>query len=408
MTTSHIPVTISIMTKGLPGPSCRANCGYSCRIFCNKPCLFCPPGGSKPGSEGGFDDPEDPDPPPFPEDDDPEYDPPGAQSEPCQPDVDTQIGRCANGNTPIFNPITREVNCDVDYEDKAAWMGSCQQAIDENLSGAVVEAELSKKCCSDAKKRGLGIGLDRPQMLGSHTAACPVPTPNPPAGGPPRFRCDFNKWPNVCANARSAISSRHKSSVLTYVQGSSMHVTSPWYNGKWKAGGQPQGSFDGWGLINCEVEEYPFGSGNPNRNPNLRVWDDQSVLRLVPREENAAHAVELRAFYRSTGMVNNMPYTVEFVNGPTGTTDDDYYLGSDTSHNICAQPYGNAFLLVNNAVVHPGERSYGKSYNSICVPDCRTQLRLTALAHGRSVVGQQVVCQNNQLRNGQQRSSHLE
>ncbi|CAJ2505830.1 Uu.00g132240.m01.CDS01 [Anthostomella pinea] len=248
-TTSHVPVAISVVTDGPPGPSCTANCGYSCIVFCNKPCLFCPPGPpGGPSSDSGFIDPDDPNPPPFPEDDDPEDDQPEEESEPCQPDVDTQTGLCANGNTPIFNPVTRE--------------------------------------------------------------------------------------------------------------GSDLHITQPWYKGKWQPWGQPQTNFEGWGLIDCEVEEYPFGSGNPNRGPDLRVWDQQSVLRLIPREENGAHASALKAFYSDNAMVSGTPYTVEFANGPTGTTDDDYYLGSDTSHNLCARPYGNAFILVNKAVVNPGERSY--------------------------------------------------
>lgn len=346
------------MTDGPPGPSCTANCGHSCTIFCNKPCLFCPPGSSDSGSHWGFDDPDDPDPPPFPEDDDPEDEQPDEESEPCQPDVDTQTGLCANGNTPIFNPVTREVSCGIDDEDASAWMGSCQRAIDDDLSGAVAEAELSQECCSDAKKRELGI-LDRPRPRAA--PACPVPNPNPPAGGY-TFTCDFDEWPNVCANARSAISARNKPSVLTYVQGSDLHITPPWYNGKWQPGGQPQTNFEGWGLIDCEVEEYPFGSGNPNRSPDLRVWDQQAVLRLIPREENGAHASALRAFYNDNAMASGTPYTVEFSNGPTGTTDDDYYLGSDTSHNTCAQPYRNAFLLVNKAAVNAGERSYGKPF----------------------------------------------
>lgn len=150
--------------------------------------------------------------------------------------------------------------------------------------------------------------------------------------------------------------------MLTYKQGSELHVTGPWYHGKWQSGGQPTKKFDGWGLIDCEVEEYPWGSGNPNRSPNLRIWDQQAVLRLIPRQENNEHAQELKKFYSNNNMADLTPYLVDFVNRPSGTSDNDYYLGSDTSHNRCAVPYGNAFLLVNKAAVSTGQRNYGKPY----------------------------------------------
>lgn len=347
-TTPHVPVTISIETEGPPGPSCTADCGHSCVVFCDHPCLQCPPDGSSGGDSDSF-DPNDPNPPPFPPT--PEDAPPDGTEKPCQPDVKTETGLCPNGNMPIFNPITLQVECDIADADASAFMSSCQKAIDEDLADSVAHAELSSQCCA-ANKRELAGRQAGP--------ACPNPPGNNPPPAQPTFTCDFNLWPNVCANARSAISSRGKPSVLTYRQGSDLHVTGPWYNGKWQAGGQPTQHFDGWGLIDCEVEEYPWGSGNPLRSPNLRIWNQQAVLRLIPRQENGDHAQELRQFYSDSNMADLTPYSVDFANGPSGTSDDDYYLGSDTSHNRCAVPYGNAFLLVNKAIVNAGQRSYGK------------------------------------------------
>lgn len=357
--TESVPSTVSY-TTGAPGPSCTADCGSLCEgVFCvplipvvcvTPPCVEVPP----PCIDcGDFWDPDDPEHPPTePEDDEPDQE--DEEDEPCQTDVVTETGLCPNGNMPIFSPITDEMHCDYDAEDAPSWLGSCQSAIDDDLSDAVAEAELSTQCCSDSKKRELGI-FDLPATKNKRAPSCPVPA----TGGSFTFTCDFDKWPNVCANARSAISERGQPSVLTYRQGSKLHVTDPWYHGKWQPGGQPQTEFDGWGLINCEVEEYPFGSGNPDRGEVTNLWDRQSVLRLIPREENGAHANALKKFYKDNNMPNLAPYTVVFENGPTGTTDDDYYLGDDTSHNVCAAPYGNAFLLVNAANVDAGERSYG-------------------------------------------------
>lgn len=84
-----------------PARAATANCGNSCRIFYSKTCLVCPQGGSGSGSHVGFDDQVDPDPPPFPEDDT-EDNPPDAENEPCQPDIDTQTGLRANDNTSNF------------------------------------------------------------------------------------------------------------------------------------------------------------------------------------------------------------------------------------------------------------------------------------------------------------------
>ncbi|KAH6995526.1 hypothetical protein BKA56DRAFT_665840 [Ilyonectria sp. MPI-CAGE-AT-0026] len=71
----------------------------------------------------------------------------------------------------------------------------------------------------------------------------------------------------------------------------------------------------------------------------------------------------MKKFFQEAGNGNGhnadgLIYSIKFVNHPTGTTDDDFYLGSDTSKNYCAQPYGNAYILVNKADVAPGERAW--------------------------------------------------
>lgn len=359
-TDPEVPPFVSF-GQGPPSPTCTENCGRRCQVFCDQPCSNCPPSGTWPGTD--FIDPNDPNPPPFPpRPDDP---PPGSDPDTCQSEVKTDIGFCPNGNVPIFDPVSLQVRCDIPGEDAAEFMTSCQASLDEDLESSQSEAERSTACCEDS------AASNRFAEQGGPGPACPAPQ-NPLGGGPgydTTFVCDFNRWPNVCANARSAINERGKPDILTYVLDSELHPTKPWYGSKFKAGGQPakgaeknnqKNAFDGWGLIDCEVEEYPWGSGNPNRSPNLKRWDEQSVLRLIPREENSDHGSYLKDFYQKAGgkAANGLRYSITFTNGPTGRSDNDYFLGDDVSNNICAEPYGNAFLLVNSVKANNGERSY--------------------------------------------------
>ncbi len=237
-------------------------------------------------------------------------------------------------------------------------MTGCQKEIDKNLEESQEQAGQSSGCCSNSVKLRDG-GLLRRQGN-----TCPINHDyrnNPPPNGADHhgvFTCDYGKWPNVCANARSAILKRGKTQLLTYVAGGDgLHANRPWYHQKFRS------STYGWTLNGCQVEEYPFANGDPLRNPNDRKWNEQRVLRLIPADENENHGQALASFIREAGNNNyanadGFIYSMEFENHPTGTTDDDFYLGRDTSKNICAQPYGNAFLLVNQANVDKGERSY--------------------------------------------------
>ncbi|KAK6067276.1 Killer toxin subunits alpha/beta 6 [Seiridium cupressi] len=273
-----IPKSVTLLKTGPPGPACKANCGHKCSIFCGGPCLSCRPNGDSRSPD--FVDPSDPDPPPFPP---PTGDPPpGAGDEVCQPDVKTDSGLCPNGNVPIFDPVSMQVRCDFSADEAQSYMTSCQAALDEDYEDSKAEVELSSKCCSAGVRREFGLSVNG-------RASNPVcPAPNPPPLPLATFTCDFDKWPNVCANTRSAISSRGKTNTLTFVKGFTLYATRPWFLGKWLSGSNPGKSsdttqdtlekFDGWGLIDCQ--------------------------------------------------------------------------------NICADLYGNAFLLVNSANVYPGERSY--------------------------------------------------
>lgn len=108
--------------------------------------------------------------------------------------------------------------------------------------------------------------------------------------------------------------------------------------------------------------QYPFGSGNPNRNPNGKVWNEQSVLRLIPGGENSKHGNALSNFYKdagngnrkqATGLIYSMSYCgvkqeavltdyteVDFDGAPAGRSDADYGLGPNQDNNVCGQPHG--------------------------------------------------------------------
>lgn len=299
-----------------------------------------------------------------------------SENNPCQADVNTATGLCLNGNYPVWDPVADIVSCDFSAAEAPEYMTACQEEIDEDIADSKDDAQDSHDCCP-AKRMG-GVS-----PLESHAsgAACPVnpdfPNNKPPVNKPYHsvFTCDYKLWPNVCANAKSAIERRGKSPLMTYAgPGGNLHVTNPWYGSKAGAGSAPKArnpkpdKFLGWGLAGCQVEEYPWGSGNPNRQPNMKVWDEQSVLRLIPRAENGDHGNALSNFYTAAGNKNiqnavGLIYSVSFVNGPTGTTDKDFYLDEADPHskdiNICAKAYGVAFLLVDRVgKMNPRETSY--------------------------------------------------
>lgn len=255
------------------------------------------------------------------------------------------------------------VRCDLSPDQAEDQKTDCQRKIDADLDTAEEDANQSSQCCANSV-----AGFQSASRIKHRAATCPaLPNfpQNPPADGIAHstFTCSYNQWPNVCANARSAIEIRGKTAVLTYQPTDNNHKNGLWYNGK------NTDATWGWALEGCEVEEYPFASGDPIRNPNgnnpnAKRWDEERVLRLIPKAENGDHGNALADFYRQAGNGNSqnaagLIYSMAFEGHPTGTSDDDFYLGTDTSRNICARPYGNAFILVNAAAnMGPGERSY--------------------------------------------------
>lgn len=194
---------------------------------------------------------------------------------------------------------------------------------------------------------------------GGGGGACPAPGADPRS--PPQgqclvtYTCPGNLYPNVCGNAKSAIQDRGKTSILTHMAGSKTHDTIGWYSGHyiWKSR-EPQ-PMSGWKLDTCEVEEYPFGSGDPNPRGSSRQWDRFPVMRLIPGGggENQQAGNHLRNWLTGIAAQNNLPgsngivYCVDF--DPSFTN----YLPEDTV-NYCADPYGPEFTLVNGLAVAGG------------------------------------------------------
>lgn len=182
------------------------------------------------------------------------------------------------------------MRCDLSAEDADAYMTSCQADIQQDLASSKDSAEQSSSCCSAG-------------LLTKRASGCPAPPgQNPPPQQPQMrtFRCDFDRWPNVCANARSAIPERGRTDTLNDAgPGSELHKTEPRYQGKWKSGSSPgktragasPDSLDGWALIDRQVEEYPFGSGNPKRSPNNRWWDNKLITKTIEYHTSAGGTV---------------------------------------------------------------------------------------------------------------------
>jgi hypothetical protein len=256
------PTTVHFSSAYPPGPTCTASggCGGSeCKHWCNS----CGPLGCSGGDEYGSDD----------DDGNPTCiscggtnDPPGGSSQssgcvgphcpkdpgedgdseddPCE--MDTTVGMCDNGNYPVFDPSSGTINCDVPSSQVGSQISECQQNIDNNLAAIQSSLENEKSCCPASSKAKRGetsgmlssllhrgrdvLGLNRHEK---RAGSCPTPGQNPqqpPAGQCyATYTCPHDVFPNVCGNAKSAISIRGMTSILTHSLGSGMHATNQWW-----------------------------------------------------------------------------------------------------------------------------------------------------------------------------------
>ncbi|KAI4724637.1 pectin lyase-like protein [Aureobasidium sp. EXF-10728] len=407
--TTPVPIIVSIHT-GTPSPKCKSlvGCGSRCKIFCGGPCLFNCPG----HQNTDFPDSNDPDPPLPPDDpEDPEDDPDECEEgdedceeeeDQCDASLSSSTGVCANGNFPFYDVGTGTISCDFDSKTFDLFGGddaisSCQRMVDDDPEAAEDLINAAKTCCSSddtwqelSKRSGISglFGRAPVQKPCPPYPAVPYYKANPPANGRchTTYTCNgspANGFPNVCANARSAITARGRTDVLTYAAGADFHDTEIWQYGKFgwqgsvsfQAAQQIQnglrGPEPGWGLVGCQIEEYPFGSGHPTKSKSrTNPMGTRSVNRLIWHVENGAAGNDLSSFYRTAGqaaynalgltntpgnaaynyfqLADGLKYCVDFTNTPT-TNDDAGYLLDSPNHNLCAQPYGVGFTLANQA-----------------------------------------------------------
>ncbi|EGP88095.1 uncharacterized protein MYCGRDRAFT_92805 [Zymoseptoria tritici IPO323] len=171
--------------------------------------------------------------------------------------------------------------------------------------------------------------------------AAPVPTPAPndpePIESDPESPdpCDMNVASGMCSNGNYPVFDAAAGTISYY--------------GRYFAG-RTDDPRAGWKLEGCEVEEYPFGSGNPDRS-----LSGDSVLPLIPgSRENSRHGNHMKRW------INTVSTRWRDANNPAGNLrtnglvycvafNDDFtqYLPEDqVDKNICSQPYGPSFGLV--------------------------------------------------------------
>ncbi|RJE26609.1 hypothetical protein PHISCL_01023 [Aspergillus sclerotialis] len=226
----------------------------------------------------------------------------------CGLEVSTDIGRCDNGNFPLYNPETQEIECDHTDDEAQNSMSACQREAHEDPDYTIALIECDNRPCP-ASKRGL---TSRQVPATPQQRQCPpkrskamdsVKEGDPNMGCDVTFECDTDRWPNVCNNAASAINVRGKPAVLTYQGRNSRldYVTNQWWHSHYKEGKTYENnigknwrsqnpSSGGWGLVGCQVEEYPFGNAVTDLPKEERAkWSKRSTLRLIPGDENSSH-----------------------------------------------------------------------------------------------------------------------
>lgn len=156
--------------------------------------------------------------------------------------ISGEVGLCASGNYPIWDPSTNTISCDVDWDDVDDTISDCQRVAEAQYNISVEAISCEESSCSAATRRDL-----EKRASGTKRKSSSNPQYNGLAGGScnkkakvdtfsmgaqagkcdATFNCDTDLWPNVCNNARSAIEKRGYQSILTW-RGMEVHATGPW------------------------------------------------------------------------------------------------------------------------------------------------------------------------------------
>jgi hypothetical protein len=166
----------------------------------------------------------------------------------ADPDPSTDTGLCGNGNFPLYDPVTGEIDCDFPASEAGPYITECQENADANYDNTIQQIKCQQEVCGGAGGKQINKRAGPSYQAGAgvceHT-----------------FLCDTDQWPNVCNNARSAIAIKGAASVLTF-RGQEVHDTQRYYTphhfrGERNEGGRTDANRDnglipadsGWGLV---------------------------------------------------------------------------------------------------------------------------------------------------------------
>ncbi|KAH7060931.1 glycosyl hydrolase family 71-domain-containing protein [Macrophomina phaseolina] len=287
----------------------------------------------------------------------------------CNPELELDIGLCDNGNFPVYDMYTGTITCELTDEAEEQ-MSQCQKdALDDvDLNTDLLDAAQSCACLSgadgDLSRRSLPCpnqNPTQPPAVTTSAARCEA-----------TYLCDFNKSPQICANAKSAIDVRGKPDVMTI--GHSFDPNNPdaifqntqdWYEGKFgiekiaphfmvvgnaaKSGSQAPVPRSGWALNGCDVEEYPFASGRDQNDIHpvvITTEIGQAAANGYAGPSPGDYFNQVKRAKRHAVCINIESVTntcLQFTNVPSNLAANEYLLG-DSKYTA----YGIGYRLTNS------------------------------------------------------------
>lgn len=163
-------------------------------------------------------------------------------------------------------------------------MSACQAQAGDDTTETDDMIDVAKQCCPSPSKRSI---LDR--LLRRSSPAC-LP-PNPPANPPPNdpsvctstYTCRGKEFPNICANARSAIEARGYSNRMVRQRSGSHNTQSFWQNKRGSNSAAMPNSgpppYTGWALQGNTLDGLKVVTGS-HTDSCPQVATSRSILSL--------------------------------------------------------------------------------------------------------------------------------